>query len=358
MDGLKRFGMQAGWTLCIAFLFVLPASTNYRLKGYGFGSGGEENMTSGGYAVDGLTGEAGAGKLTGSSYGIGAGLMFEQQANVPPAPTFSNDTGSLYNKLKLTISTGDNPTDAKFAVAISADDFVSTQYVQSDMTVGSSLGTEDYMTYAAWGGSSGSTVIGLSPNTAYKVKVKVMQGKFTETGYGPTASASTVGPQLSFDVDVSASDAETSSPYTLDLGNLPAGTVVTAAQKIWVDLSTNGTSGGKVYVSSQNGGLHSQTVNSTIASASGNLTALSSGFGLQGSTATQSSGGPLSFLSPYDQSGDTVGISDSTVREILSASGPISSGRGSVLVKAKSSSVTPAAGDYQEIITVVASGAF
>lgn len=44
-------------------LFVFPASTNYRLDGYGFGGGGEENMTSSNYAIDGIAGGQSGGQL-------------------------------------------------------------------------------------------------------------------------------------------------------------------------------------------------------------------------------------------------------------------------------------------------------
>lgn len=339
-----------------AFLFVFPASTNYRLDGYGFGGGGEENMTSTNYALDGITGEQSEDQLQGTNYDLGAGLLFVQQANVPPAPTFTNPS-NYYNKLHLVLATGNNPTDTKFAIAISDDNWVTTEYAQSDDTVGATLGSEDRQTYAAWGGATGFDVIGLAPNTTYKVKVKAMQGKFTETGYGPEASTATVNPQLSFDIDVSAIDEE-NSVTSIDLGDLPAGSVVSSTQKVWINLDTNGATGGKVYVSSTNSGLYSSTVNHTIASVTGNLTSLTDGFGAQGSTATQGSGGPLSYVSPYDQTGNTVGVTDTTIREIFSTSNPIVGGRGSFLLKAKSANTTPAAGDYVETLTVIASGSF
>lgn len=339
-----------------AFLFAFPASTNYQLEGYGFGGGGEDNMTSSNYAIDGLSGEVSEDQLQGTNYDLGAGLAFEIMANVPPAPTFTNPS-NYYNKLHIVLDTGSNPSDTTFSIAISTDDFVTTNYIQSDDTVGATLGIEDYQTYTAWGGASGFDVVGLSPSTTYKIKVKAMQGKYSESGYGPTATAATVGAQLTFDIDVSAID-EDNSVTAIDLGNLTAGSVVSSTEKIWVDFSTNGASGGKVYVGAANAGLYSSTVSYTISSASGNLTALSSGFGAQGSTATQSSGGPFSIVSPYDGSSNTVGVTDTTIREIFSSSNPISGGRASFLLKAKSSAVTPAAGDYTETLTVIASGSF
>lgn len=353
----RRIRIGSLFPASFVFLFVFPASTNYQLKDFGFGSGGEENMSSANYAIDGISGEQSNGSLAGSSYNLGSGLIFTQQANVPPAPAFTNPS-NYYNKLKIVLATGSNPTDTKFAIAISTDDFVTTNYVQSDNTVGATLGSEDYQTYATWGGAGGFNVIGLLPSTTYKVKVKAMQGKFTETGYGPTATAATVSPQLTFDVDVSSTDSDTNPPFTITFSSLTAGTVFDGPDKIWVDFETNGESGGRVYIYGQNAGLLSSEKSTTILSASGDLSSLSSGFGAQGSTATQSSGGPFVISSPYNGSSNVVGIIDTSIRDIFTTTAPIVGGRASLLLKAKSNAVTPASADYAERITMIASGSF
>lgn len=339
------------------FLFVFPASTNYQLKDFSFGGGGRENMSSGSYAMDGISGEQSTVPLSSANYGLNSGLLFTQQANVPGAPTFTNPS-NYYNKLKLIVNTVNNPSDTKFAIAISSDNFVTTNYVQSDNTVGSVLGSEDYQTYTTWGGGSGFLVIGLTPSTTYQVKVKAIQGKFTETGYGPVATAATISPTLSFDIDVSSTDSDTNPPFNISFSSLTAGTIFDSPEKIWVDFDTNGESGGRVYIYGQNGGLLSSEKSVTIPSASGDLTSLSSGFGAQGASATQSSGGPFSLVSPYNGSGQVVGIIDTSIRDIFTTTAPTVAGRGSLVLKAKSSAVTPAAGDYTERITMIASGSF
>ncbi|MEX2054583.1 MAG: hypothetical protein WD972_00235 [Candidatus Andersenbacteria bacterium] len=338
-------------------ILALPASTNYKLQGFGFGSGGTADSNSTNYRLNAITGEVSDDETASANYVVGPGLNFTQQADVPPAPSFTNPE-NYYDKLLLVIAPGPNPSDALFAVAISDDDFVTTEYVQSDGTVGATLGSEDYQTYAAWGGGSGENVIGLEADTTYKVKVKAMHGDFTETGYSATATAATVSPQLTFDIDVSATDTDTSPPYTIALSDLTAGSVITSAEKIWVDLSTNGNSGGTVYVVGSNAGLQSSHTAYTIASASANLTAASEGFGAQGSTATQSSGGPFSIAAAYNLSSENVGVTDTTIRDIFTTANPITAGRGSFLVKAKSSSVTPAAADYTETLTLIAAALF
>lgn len=338
--------------------FVLPASTNYQLKDFGYGGGGVGNGTSTNYAIEGIVGEQNAGKLDGATYDLGPGLQFTNQANVPPAPAFTNPS-SYYNKLKVVLDAGSNPSDTKFALAISTDSFVSdTRYVQSDDTVGVTLGSEDYQTYTNWGGAGGTLIIGLTPGTTYQVKVKAMQGKFTETGYGPTASAATVNPTLTFDIDVSATDSDTNPPFATNIGSLIASTVTDSPEKIWVDFTTNGESGGKVYVYGSNAGLASTRAGYTISAVTGNLAALTEGFGAQGSSATQSSGGPFAIATAYSLASDNVAITDTNIREIFTTSNPISGGRGAFLLKAKSSAVTPSANDYVESLTVIASASF
>lgn len=337
------------------FLLALPASTTYELKDFGFGSGGG-NSTSATYGMTAITGEQSAGKLSGTNYDLGSGMIFTNQANVPSAPTFTNPS-NYYNKLLVTLAAGQNPSDATYAIAISSDNFVTTQYIQSDNTVGSTLGIEDYQTYATWGGASGFLVIGLAPNTTYKVKIKAMQGSKTETDYGPVATAATVGARLSFDIDVAPTNVD-NTVATTNFGSLSPGTVTSTPDNIWVDFDTNAENGGRVYIKSQNSGLASTRAGYTINSLNGNLASLQEGFGIQGVSATQASGGPFSLIPAYSLSGDIVAASDSTVREIFTASSPVISGRGAFLLKAKASAVTPAASDYQDVLTVISSASF
>jgi hypothetical protein len=142
-----------------SLLFAFPASTNFQLKDFGYGGGGLANGTSSNYAIEGIAGEQNATTLDGTTYDLGPGLQFTNQANVPPAPTFTNPA-NYYNKLKLVLNTGNNPSDTVFAIAISSDNFATdTRYVQSDNTVGATLGLEDYRTYTSFGGASGFNIM-------------------------------------------------------------------------------------------------------------------------------------------------------------------------------------------------------
>lgn len=338
-------------------ILVMPSSTTYELEGYAIGGAGGigESET---YDMNASLGEVSGSQMVGEEYDIGPGLSFVQQAFTPPAPTLSNPA-NYYNKLLLVVNPGGNPSDAQFAVAISTDGFVTSQYVKADGTVGETLELADYRTYTQWGEVEGELIIGLESNTTYEVRAAAMQGAFTETGYGPIASAATQGVSLTFDLDVSAVDENTAPPHIVDLGILTAGDVVTATDKIWIDLSTNGEGGGFVYVYSAYGGLQSDSASYLIDSISGNLSSANEGYGIRADSLAQASGGPFQALSPYDGSGENIGaVTLETSTLLNSDQAPIVNGRASLLVKAKVSTQTPAAGDYTDALTLIASAAF
>ncbi len=179
------------------FVFAGPQSTTYELKEYGFGSGGTEGASSTTYSIFGIAGESDADSLDSTTYTTKNGLTFTLQANVPSAPTFTNP-GTNYDRLKYVINNGGNPSDSQFLIAISKDNFVTTNYIQADNTVGTS---KVWQTYTQWGSASGAYVTGLSENTTYKIKVKARQGNFTESAYSPVSSVATSVPSLTFGID-------------------------------------------------------------------------------------------------------------------------------------------------------------
>lgn len=222
------------------FLFVLPASPNYKLFDYGFGSGGSANQTSSNYGLYGISGQVGSINLT---------------TNVPDAPTLSNPS-SFYNKLNIIIDTAGNPADTKYAVAISDDDFVTTKYVKSDYFLGTTLVFADYLTYSQWGSASGTTIYGLKTSTIYKVKAKAIQGKYSESDWGPVSTGvATVSTSISFSVGGVASGTTvadaitdvTTSPVGVSFGELSFDTPVEAAQALVS--TTNANSGYTILVS-------------------------------------------------------------------------------------------------------------
>lgn len=345
-----------GLTLLV---FALPASTSYELQSFGFGAGGTATSASSVYGLSGVAGELSQGEnMESTTYGLGAGLSFTQQANVPGEPTFTNPA-SHYNKLHFVIDTGDNPSDTVYALAISTDNFTTTRYVKADNTIGDTLTISDYQSYTDWGGGTGEFVVDLDTNTTYYLKVKAMHGGYTESAYSAVATATTSNVSLTYDLDVSATDSESSAPYTLSTGILTPNTVITAPQQIWIDLETNAENGAFVYLYDVNGGLVSASAGHTISSATGNLSVASEGYGFQVASVTESNGGPLAAVSPYNGVSETVGIVTTTPQTVLNTSSlPITGGRAALYVKAKAAVTTPAASDYADTITIVASASF
>lgn len=334
------------------------ASTNYGLRGYGFGTAGVSSSASSTYKAEGTLGETGTSTTSSTTYKVKDSYIGTVQAHVPIAPTVTNPS-DYYNKLHLVVNVSGNPSDTTFVIAASADNFMAdTRYVQSDNTLGASVGSEDRQTSTGWGGGSGIDVTGLNPSTTYYFKVSAMQGAFTETEFGPTASGATTSPQLSFDIDVAATDTETAPPYAVAFGSLTTGSVTTATDKIWLDFGTNAQAGGGVYVTDTNSGLFSTGSNHTIASVSTDLAGAGEGYGLQIASVTESGGGPFSKVSPYNLAGENVGLLDTSTRQILSSTLPIQAGRAGVYVKAIRQGTTPAASDYTDTLTFTATAAF
>ena len=198
---------------------ALMQSENYKIK-YETISGGEGPEKSLNYQLSESIGEVGEDQQRSTNYIVGAGQAFGIMSNLPPAPTLVNDgSPAYYNRLHFTINPGNNPSDTLFAIAITGDNWTTTRYIQNDNSVGDNLGSEDWQTYANWGGASGELVIGLEPETTYKIKARARQGDFTMTGWGPeSAGAVTVEPFLSF--DILGGMASGTQPTAIDFGTL------------------------------------------------------------------------------------------------------------------------------------------
>ncbi len=217
-----------------------PSTVNYELQQYGFGAGGTDNSSTVNYGLFGVLGETDSGSGQTINYSSLPGLTFTMQANVPAAPSWTNPATN-YDRLLLIIGSGDNPDDTTFAVAISDDNFATTQYIQSDFTIGPTLGSEDWLTYSgvgSWNDTTGRFISGLTADTTYQVKVKAKHGDFTESGWSPTATESTDVPSLTFGV----------SSSSISFNNLNSGNSYTDNSKTTVlTTSTNAYNGYSVY---------------------------------------------------------------------------------------------------------------
>lgn len=325
-----------------------PQSTTYDLKSYGFGSGGSGlSNTSTTYSIFGEAGSIEGLNLTSTTYKALPGLTYEITANTPTAPSVSNESNQDYNKLKITLNTGTNPSNYQYAIAVSNDNFTTTNYLQANGTIGAS---------AVWqvsGGAGWSTsslyAIGLPQNTTYYFKISAKQGNFTQSPFSSVASATTAIASFTFSLNNNS----------VSIGNLSPGTVITAGTTVTANVSTNGTGGAIVSVYGANNGLKSNGVNYTISSSSTNLASATEGYGIQGTTTGQTTGGPMEILSPYNVTTTSVGAVTTNKQAIFDSTGaPVTSGTGTFQIMAKAGNSTKAASDYGDTITVVASGTF
>ena len=331
-----------------------PFSLNYTLKDYDFGNGGFKGASTS-YNLNGTVGtQTGAPPANGVTI-LNPGEKPTQNANVPPAGTLTNPNGS-YNKLRLVINTGGNPSDSRFAIAISSDNFTTTKYLQADNSPGSSLTIANYQTYVQWGSAAGFDILGLTANTTYKVKVSAYQGAFTASAFGPTSAAVATQPTtVSFIV---ATTTNNTPPFSVNFASLNSGTVFTADANAQLTLSTNAVFGGGIYIADDKGGLQSNQTGFTITSATADLTAASSGFGAQAASLSQTSGGPLTATSPFNGSGNTVGQLSTTLQQIIGINSAVTNGSAQIKFMAKTSNSTPPANDYIDTQTIVAAMAF
>lgn len=308
--------MWKAFLYSMALFAAFPATTNYQLNSYGFGSGGVANSGTSTYSLEGSSGDLSTTNATNGTTSTKTGFVQTEQANVPKLQSLDNNGGLYYNRLHFVIDKQGNPTDAKYLIAVSTDNFASnSSYLQPDGTLSATLSLSDYQTYSSWGGSSGSLIIGLNPSTTYSVRLKATQGKYTESAYGPSTSQATAG-SASIVFGLVTSNQST-PPLSIGMGLLDAGSIVTSAQTINTSLTTIGTTGGEIYVRSSNGGLRSASTNYKITSASADLGAASEGYGGQSAGTSQSSGGPLTVSTPYNGTSGSVGIIDSTLRTVI-----------------------------------------
>jgi hypothetical protein len=332
--------------LFLSLLAAVPSSTNYTLKAYDFGNGSGSGSSTN-YTLQGQAGGTG-GRMSSTNYVLPAGIHASRTVAVPPAPTFVNDTSS-YSKLHLTLNATGLPSDAKYLIAISSDNFTTTQYVQLDNTVGSSVSASNYQTYAAWGGASGFYVLGLSQSTLYSVEVAALQGNSTGSAFGPTASATTLAPSVTFGLSTSLTS---TPPFTITFSSLGAGSVVSGDATVTSTLTTNAVNGGSILVSDQNAGLKSTSRNLTLASATADLSSTSSGYGARVTSATQTSGGPLTASSPFNGASNNVGGLTASWQTVGSFAAPVTGGSLTTSLLAKAAATTPAAPDYTDVITI------
>lgn len=220
-------------------------STNYQVENPVIDSGGGLSNSTNYQSVDAVGDVSDTGSSS-TNYKSLLGFIWSAHPGVPGVPTLTNTGGTLYNSLDFIVATGSNSTDSLFAVAISADNFVTTNYIQTDDTLAT---TEAWQTYANWSSGTGERVVGLLPSTSYKIKVKARHGLDTDTGFSSTASAATAAPSMTISfagvnsstVVAGETTTITSTANAIPFSSLIVGTPAVAAHTVTV--TTNAASG-------------------------------------------------------------------------------------------------------------------
>lgn len=356
---MKRF-------ICLVFclLFVSSAtvavatsqSPNYSLDNYSFGSGGTTPDTqSNNNKLYGNTGEPESDPES-DNYEINGGAAGQSTTSTPLTPTLENLYNN-YDRLKFTLDPGTDPSDTQYAIAISEDDFVTTKYISSALTLTNSLSSGDWQTYTAWGGASGNTVTGLTSNKTYKIKVKAVQGEFSESAYSPTAEADTDIPSLTF-----------STSGGVNLGNLSQSNSFTATSNTTLTTSTNAFNGYNIYAFIT-GPMTMQGGSATIANYAGGSYASPSswasgtGFGYTSNDTTINnvakwnaspcpgdSGTPLCYA-PFSQTGPGDVVAD---HELTLTGAPISNEQFTVSYKLVTDASQPAGSYLTTVVYTIA----
>jgi len=335
----KTYPILVSTIIVITFLFLVNVhademdSTNFTIRGDTVSSGSSTGTT----ANYGLIGDINPFSDLSDSTNFRQKMGYSPriQANTPYAATLQNGQ-EYYDRLLIIVDEADNPSDTVFAVAISDDNFQTQQYVQDDGTVSSILGTEDYRTYVSWGEGTGSFILGLNQNTDYKVRVKALNGDFTETEYSPDSNeVSTVVPYVNMAITKNA----------LSFGTMNINSV-SQTSTTSVVVGSNAYTGYQVYVSDKgddaDGGLYNG-VNSLIESNDATLIKGFEGYGAQASSLSAT-------IDPtFDLSGNNVGGMDVSSTGLFSNTTGVSGETVNVQFKATMSPNTTA-GNYEDIV--------
>jgi hypothetical protein len=360
-------------------------STNYRIVDSTLDSGGGVSTGTNFDLLASLGNPTADARLTSTTYAIGSGFPNGIQANVPllrcaEANTNSGSTVCLnfpnangaqgecgtpgcYDRIKFEIDHQNNPIDALYLVSLLNTTTATQYYLQSDHTIATTYDIADYMTICAHEGKdirSGSgcailsdplwdvdlqstNIYGLTPGHTYEVRVRALNGDFTESMYSPAITETLEYPVLTMDLDIgTSSSVDNSAPYSVPFGTLELNTVKTATDRIWLDLNTNLVNGVNLYVRDQNSGLNDGA--STLGSDSEDLDVdpdADGGYGLKIDTSTQTSLGPIQRGSTYNTlNTNQVGALTTSNALIFFTDttgvnkGPIAGGRVSISVKA------------------------
>lgn len=356
--------------LIIAIFLLIPSlvlaqdinSSNYRVEDGTFDGGGEQS-NSANYSSRDSIGDQSSGQVNSANYKSFFGFQQPAYPGVPATPTLTNTGGTLYNSLDFVVATGNGQQiDTTYAIAISSDNFVTTFYIQADDSINT---TPAFQTYVNWSSGTGERVVGLSPNTTYKIKVKARYGIDTESGWSQTATASTVGPDLTIVfAGVSSgttvggvTTTTTSTTNAISYGSLAINTPKTAAHQVTV--TTNAVNG---YTSTvqQDGHLRDganqiDPTSGTNASPAAWTPGISTGeFGYHTTDILLCTGSTARFA---PATSDTYAQLTTSPLEVACNTGPVTNESTYLIFKVEIGSTQPN-GNYQNLVTYITTAQF
>ncbi len=348
---------------------------------------------------------------TSSTYSATGGTAKAIEANVPSVQCFETTTNNgsttctglpgafgmqgvcsqpgCYDRAKLEINSQNNADDTRYAVQIStSSSFVTFSYVDSTTRfLKATLSMSDFVPKCEWEGtivsgicnSANTTwqrynIFGLDPNTTYYVRMSAQHGSstdasFTQSAWGPSASATTANPSITLDVDIAANTSTpTNPPFILSIGTLTPAVVNTAGNMIIFRLTSNSIAGITTQIKGLNGALKHTTLADNIPTFEGDLAGATSGYGLRNNSSTNSAlnsgtiGSVAISSSPSDftDSGatDKVGQVPTSLVKLFDSGGvPLDMGVAGFKVKVKPSGIE-SVGSYRETLTFITVGVF
>lgn len=378
-------------------------SPTYQLIDPSINTGGNALQSTASFKLFETIGDVDAAKFDSATYSLGGGLnntIVMTAPQITAAQPGGGDPGTIcggvgnigdpaygcYDKLKVTLASDGNPTDALYAIEIteaSDTNWTNKKYINfatqiRDATLGtntlSTLATINALTY---------TVGSLNANTSYKFRSFAIQiansavfpsggTYFDQSPYSATSTVSTKLPGIGLDIDIASnSTTPSSAPYVVTLGALSSSVVTTSssAEGIWVKISTNANSGLTLSVNDVGNGLTEGAKIIGSADSSFNNTAdLSTsivGFGKvlrTGGNITNQGVGPAgisqTISSNYNNFGtDIVGKLSTGIVTLASTNKPNTLIVSGYDLKARITSTTPS-GSYSDTITYTLAGSF
>ncbi len=193
----------------------LESDGGYRIVDPTIDSGGNDDQSSGsGYNLfSTIGGSLNDERFESANYKLGTGQGYTIMANVPTVASFNtNDIslcgeGGCYDRARFEIDTQSNPSDTLYLVEISSDNWTTVQCLDGDTHLPKPIADKDindYLTQGAWqaGTWSGLNILGLQSNTTYQLRIRALNGDFTESEPGPSTEARTNNPTIVFDLDI------------------------------------------------------------------------------------------------------------------------------------------------------------